>query len=1491
MILFLTLWLCFANLAFAEYDVNLIKQYNRDSLVNQVLSGTFDCDTDGTVVEGCCLQALEMGCFYHEIYFWHHKEYYAKWLYDKEERVDGGTYPKTSDEFDSDTYPLNALISPDSTITDIPRRYADYYAWRTTRSNGNYDFVTNIAWDLLKNTPMEQPYNSDAPNWFTPGLGINNMQVEWDDTSKFHNDWSVDGNWPYDENVDHDARLAYANLADDVCAQFDQYAIACSGRSTLPEPHAATSVLQGHTTGGASTSSWSFNNEVACFDYAGQAFIKFDKDNLRKNDFIIKMYQAGFILPDKPETSPSCNCLREILKKNPTAAQTYSLTGSRCEDIANVDKGFCEITPCGEGACVEKAFPTIKIDDLETEVFNIDSHSGTTVTSTSVQIYGTQDKFRHQRYVAGELVPEHSGSKSHPDTYSMWAIAGTTVEYDYGRECTCYAGWGQTPDHQPTPPVLIPSFGEYYIDGTWEGWNMVPIKSGYVPNKCDVDLVYCPGGVQPTPESMDWAVSGPVSYEVYHVQTYPHDGTDDIYYPCIAVLDETWGISDPEEWIFQVDGGVDYRKYIQTGTCKEANASYYCDCWNSAQLELVADKWIQAYYSHADRYSSVWVNADPTLGWDFKNYLLSNNLSPPLVGWNVDIGYYGSNQWKQYMLWASDGSCGEVVETVKYNTTEMMGDYVEYFYDCERDPEGNSIPDFDGDGQEVIITSLDQCLPAPLTQDAPDKHALYSGAVEQPNVLEGHFASLPSRFAHTPVSPYVTAENPGYNYWRGTDMGSCEEFLASDLCMNGQASCTRSAQPINNLLYREKTSGSFHTHARDLDVKHDTYSGEKWGEFLTRMNAACTTTEHTMQRTKYGCVYIDYVLYESDYHWANDQIKPPDGQFCNEPSTSACVSSSCQTPDGQRASDPDTDIVCTPGVSGFTCECDSDKTGWKGALCTESVDDCAGNPCNDYDPNATCTDGHKSITCTCGQWWQGEFCDKDINECDVDDATMQELSGPDGNLTRDNRFHSACNGRGICTNKYYTKAPIDDPQAEHFNTHKWRGFECECFRGFKGDICDECPAGSGWESGGSTKIINGLEIIPDLCYECRNWPKTSSSTAWYEPCREQMCKVGYGVKTNDEDFDDESHPNSAIYDIATNSFVYGNSPTDWSTTDGQFTGIHQQGSLNCVACPQGKTNNIVGSTGECQDIICLGGASIKNPSIPTEPPYSPLVNCVDQDCGNVLTCQNGGGVEVGTTTRDGCTCQCTYAANNLQGWTGTECETNIDECDGGTHNCHANAQCTDTDGSFTCACKAGYEGNGVECTDVDECDPNGDQTDNPCGDHGTCSTPSLDMYMCTCAAGWQGTNCDVAGGCSATVNTSKTSGDDGTLHCINGQIGGTTGDCTCTCVDGVVGASCTEDLDECASSPCEKGVCTDSTNNTDINFGDFNCACPEGWTSKNCSQAMQCRASSDDTKTGDDGWFYCIHGGSIAGFTGIAGVTSATTGGAVRTAPPTLTSS
>ena len=39
----------------------------------------------------------------------------------------------------------------------------------------------------------------------------------------------------------------------------------------------------------------------------------------------------------------------------------------------------------------------------------------------------------------------------------------------------------------------------------------------------------------------------------------------------------------------------------------------------------------------------------------------------------------------------------------------------------------------------------------------------------------------------------------------------------------------------------------------------------------------------------------------------------------------------------------------------------------------------------------------------------------------------------------------------------------------------------------------------------------------------------------------------------------------------------------------------------------------------------------------------------------------------------------------------------MDECNENTSNCHINATCTNTGGSYKCSCNAGYSGNGSSC--------------------------------------------------------------------------------------------------------------------------------------------------------------------------------------------------
>ncbi|WP_437721102.1 FG-GAP-like repeat-containing protein [Sorangium sp. So ce861] len=147
-----------------------------------------------------------------------------------------------------------------------------------------------------------------------------------------------------------------------------------------------------------------------------------------------------------------------------------------------------------------------------------------------------------------------------------------------------------------------------------------------------------------------------------------------------------------------------------------------------------------------------------------------------------------------------------------------------------------------------------------------------------------------------------------------------------------------------------------------------------------------------------------------------------------------------------------------------------------------------------------------------------------------------------------------------------------------------------------------------------------------------------------------------------------------------------------------------------------------------------------------------------------------------TCNGDGCLPEgapCNATAPCCDGLTchhGTCTENN--ECALGTDNCDANATCSDTPASFTCACNAGYEGDGVTCTDIDEC------AGNPCQNGGTC-VDGIDSR-------------------------------------------------TCVCLPGFTGASCEIDIDECAESPCQNdGTCVDGINSA-------TCACLPTYEGTRC---------------------------------------------------------
>ena len=211
---------------------------------------------------------------------------------------------------------------------------------------------------------------------------------------------------------------------------------------------------------------------------------------------------------------------------------------------------------------------------------------------------------------------------------------------------------------------------------------------------------------------------------------------------------------------------------------------------------------------------------------------------------------------------------------------------------------------------------------------------------------------------------------------------------------------------------------------------------------------------------------------------------------------------------------------------------------------------------------------------------------------------------------------------------------------------------------------------------------------------------------------------------------------------------------DATCTDGLsgFTEENDYRGYTC-ACPAGYDGNgyktsVAGGTG-CEN---RNECSINN-----------------GDCDPNSVCEDFTPAENNNYKRYSCTCKNGFDGNGKT-MSDLVC-TNINECDTEEHNCHTNADCGDTVGSFTCTCKSGYEGTDAtaSCTDINECTTENWRFEHKCIGEAECANKP-GSYNCICPDGYTGDGMpffpDGGNGCT-DINHCDTEGCPAGETCFN----------------------------------------------------------------------------------------------------------------------------
>eukprot|EP00105_Crassostrea_gigas_P016588 XP_011434026.1 PREDICTED: fibrillin-2-like isoform X1 [Crassostrea gigas] len=510
------------------------------------------------------------------------------------------------------------------------------------------------------------------------------------------------------------------------------------------------------------------------------------------------------------------------------------------------------------------------------------------------------------------------------------------------------------------------------------------------------------------------------------------------------------------------------------------------------------------------------------------------------------------------------------------------------------------------------------------------------------------------------------------------------------------------------------------------------------------------------------------------------------GYILNAQDKQSCIDvNECLNSTTNKCSFPN-NCVNTPGSYNCTCPIGYSLEN-DGRTCTE----CDGfyygegckTPCNCGAGASGCD---KVLGCQCKTGWAGAKCDADIDEC---------VSGTP--CTGANQVCQNIPGsyRCICETGYNETSPGNCTDID------------ECVTNPCSQVCSNTPGSY------SCSCHAGFRLVGTS--QCEDYDECSAPVS---PC-DQICTNAIGSYKC-------SCNQGFLLNTTTRTTCYTKTVcTNTTFNCSQQCGVRADGSEYCF-CNTGYKLNADGYT--CDDIDECSPNPCSENCTQNGPGLGYTCSCVagkklDVDQRTCIDCDSG---KYGLNCESNCSCnaQNTQSCNNVDGscicktgWKGATCTDNINECLNSSI-CPLNSNCTDSPGSYSCDCIAGYSLAGGQCV---EC--SGTTYGLNCASQCKCNfsnTRACDKSdgTCICNVGWQGVSCS-----------------EDILECtIDPNICGANATCTeqsgsylCSCNTGYEKSSTGECID---INECVRGTDDCSTNavcsNTD---GSFTCTCNAGF--------------------------------------------------------------